>query len=350
MKLRIVSALAVITLILSWLLTGCTDVPTNPDEQQNMADSLGYAFYIKQSDVYIADINSGKCERLTNGQDGENSQLRLSKDKKRVFFMDKNENGATALFTAQTADVAQTRQELAQDVQLFDIDSTGSRVLYALKNEATQKADLYLHDLKESAKVAESVMRFGFTDVQELVFYAPLSEEDAYVVPDDNASGLSDDQLIEDYGGLHNFNYMFNGAYSLDSHSLYVDDTLVDDDDVDSSGIFHDDVRFDRILYYAGTTDDTDDRPLRIKLFVEGQEPITVDDTLTTCRAAFAGDEAVVYVDDFDKQTNMGDLVLYHNGQYKTLDSGVQTVLNLSYIERASRSVMYHSTLFSVYN
>ena len=133
--------------------------------------SVNAAFYIKDNQMYYNPIKAGKSMQVTkrlypeDSSDFYGAQVIVTRDLKRVFYLDRIENGSNSFYV----------RDLKEDSEPLKIDSNVNSIV-VLKNGSgvyykNDESTLYFHDLKEKTRIAREVSWFSVSEDGKNLYY-----------------------------------------------------------------------------------------------------------------------------------------------------------------------------------
>lgn len=136
---------------------------------------INCAMYYKDGELCYTNLPKANPVEITEDLDGRSTSVRLSKDGKKLFYLDKYDSGT---YTLYYQDMTNTKKD---PVKL----DTGVTYYYVINEKATlvtyiKDGTLYQHNLKDKVKIDSDVEDFSVSaDGKQIVFLAD-EDEDGY--------------------------------------------------------------------------------------------------------------------------------------------------------------------------
>lgn len=207
-----VAAILVIVLLVSFIL--------------NAVSKDNYLFYIKHDELFSANMQNLKTwqlseyfadsvevdnEKMKNYVSYFSKHVKISEDKKNIFYIDRLESMNEFSLYHRKADSNKEPNKIAKGVTTFDISKKGDCVSY-LRGDST----LYWHDLNDRKKIASDVTTFHMSEDGKTLLYLTEDEEAYYHILGEEKQKI-DSEMIS-------FSYVsddLNTVYYLKASELY---------------------------------------------------------------------------------------------------------------------------------
>lgn len=185
-----------------------------------------YMFYIKHRELFSANMRNLKSWQVSEEFDGssdfDNEQMKnyasyfsdyvkISKDKKSIFYVDRLEGLSQFSLYHQKINSNQEPERIAKDITMFKISEEGDCVSYLREDDS-----LYWDDLNDRKKVASDVTTFYMSDDGKMFLYL-TREGDGYYHNIGEEKQKIDSEII-------NFSHVSDDlktVYYLKSNELY---------------------------------------------------------------------------------------------------------------------------------
>lgn len=142
------------------------------------SSKINCAMYYKDGELYYTNLPKAKPVEITEDLDGSSTSVRLSKDGKKLFYLDKYDSGT---YTLYYQDMTNTKKDPVK----LDTGVTPNYTINEKANLVTYIKDgtLYQHDLKEKAKIDGDVAEFYVSgDGKQIAYLADKDEDDNYTL------------------------------------------------------------------------------------------------------------------------------------------------------------------------
>lgn len=118
-----------------------------------------YVLYLKEGELMFSSLSNVKPFQVTEDSTTASAAFytRLSKDEKRIFYLDDIESGVGKLYYREVNKPKKDAEKIDSDVSQFMINEQGNRVTYY------KEGKLYQHNLKDREKLASDVKYGNWT-------------------------------------------------------------------------------------------------------------------------------------------------------------------------------------------
>ncbi len=347
---------AVTVVMLLVMTTSCAVTPSGED--------ASYAFYVKDGQLVMMDTDTKTVYPLTQHLNAERNgraagMVRLDENGTRLFYLDcdTDEEGAGEyLYMRDLTKLKADAVRIDSTAGIFDVSKDGKTLAY-LKKDSESGYSLYRYDGKSSTLVVEGLTGFGFTKNEDRLYYTlgedgmnystGEEEEKTYYLASDTASALTAEEFETQTGGARPYTYAFEGI-SLSAYDVWCDGEAVDryeNYDSDEGKIWTDagyeSYFTDRLLYFTYTEGK---EKYNIKQYIRGGKAEVIDQVKTGVfpAVAYTSDALPLYLQNFDKEAQTGQLMLYKDGKSILLEEHASRPVQLDYVVNLTYSLQKH--------
>lgn len=335
------------------------------------SSKINCAMYYKDGELCYTNLPKAKPVEITDDLGGRSSSVRLSKDGKKLFYLDKYDSGTYSLYYQ---DMTNTKKD---PVKL----DTGVTSDYTINEKATlvtyiKDGTLYQHDLKEKAKIDGDVETYAVSADGKLIAYLADEDEDGcytlYRATSSkdpvkvtsgvsSLSGLSDDGktlLFRKDGGLY---LQVNGKdpEKLDSDSrvigTYYDDGSFyymkeEEEEIKLSDLIVDDKKddstYDYLRDYLDDEESTTTIYTKTLFFYDGKKTVTVAEGVQYYEDYALDAPVMAYTSLADGEYPKVSIADYYNDGYEAIEEALDDAVEYCIAVEATANSL---TLTDVY-
>ncbi len=303
-----------------------------------------FVLYYKDGELYFSDF-SGDPIQVTDDLEDRSASPKITEDGDTIFYID--EDGK--LFYRSLKNEKKDPVKLANDVSGFYINDSGKKVIYR------SEGNLYLHDLKQSEKIAKDVVNYIISLDLKKIYFTNDEGDLYYLKVGKDAEKIASD--VAEMSANENLKYLYYAKSSeseededsededyddySDSVDLYMykegGESVKVDSDASPVGM----VYKSGAIYYAKESDDEDDYSVSL-YYYDGKASVVVAENYSTYYD-YSSDKPIIVYSELDYSDEDAEYTYAIAKEDKVIAINAEDIANIKLAE--DNKTIYYAVL-----